>query len=408
MATLRVIFHIAANDFRLTLKARGIIAWIFAMPLVFMLVFGLAMKGSSGTDRKARLTVDNRDAGFISRSLIEELRAEPLDVVDSLKAGESAIRTLVIPEGFTEDVLARRKVALELQKESGADVEASAAVNAAVFRCLLRVVSPLIEMEAGMLERGTKGFAFKGDSLAGSPFEASLADPRLLGQIEAGLDSLRAEPSLVTLRSTAAGALRKVPSGFQSSVPGSLVMFVLMTMVFSGAAITVERSTGVLRRYAYSPAGKGSIIVGKLLGRMLIAFVQIVFLLLVGKYLFRISLGSSTGALVVLMFVFAFCTGAFGILFGSLFRNPEQVSAISIIATLAMSALGGCWWPIELVPRAFKTIAFVFPTGWAMDGIHKIISFGYGMGAIAPDAAVLAGFGAAFVLLASWRLRPTD
>jgi ABC-2 type transport system permease protein len=170
----------------------------------------------------------------------------------------------------------------------------------------------------------------------------------------------------------------------------------------------VERSTGVLRRYAYAPAGKGSIIIGKLLGRMLIAFVQILFLLLVGKYLFRISLGSSAGALVVLMFVFAFCTGAFGIFFGALFRNPEQVSAVSIIATLAMSALGGCWWPIELVPSAFKTIAFLFPTGWAMDGIHKIISFGYGMGAIALDAVVLAGFGAAFVLLASWRLRLAD
>ncbi|HEY5133666.1 MAG TPA: ABC transporter permease, partial [Candidatus Krumholzibacteriaceae bacterium] len=111
------------------------------------------------------------------------------------------------------------------------------------------------------------------------------------------------------------------------------------------------------------------------------------------------------GALVLLMTTFAFCTGAFGIFFGALFRNPEQVSALSIIATMTMSALGGCWWSIELVPRAFKIIAFVFPTGWAMDGIHKIISFGYGMSAVAADVLVLAGFGVAFVLLASWRLK---
>jgi ABC-type multidrug transport system permease subunit len=407
-SAVRTISLIAANDFRLTLKARGVILWAFAMPVVFMLAFGLAFRGSSGGVQKARLTVENRDSGFLSRALVGELRKEPLDVVDSLAAGEKAVRTLVIPEGFTGKVLDRSRVSLTLVKEEDSDVEAGEAVNAAVFRCLMRVASPLIEIEAGMLERGTKGFACRGDSLSGSPYRAFLADPGLLARIETKLDSLRAEPSVVTLRSTEAGRLRQVPSGFQASVPGMLVMFVLMTMVFSGAVITVERYTGVLRRYAYAPAGKTSILLGKLLGRMLIAFAQIVFLLLVGKLVFRISLGTSMGALVLIMTAFAFCVGAFGIFFGSLFRNPEQVSALSIIATMTMSALGGCWWSIELVPRAFKIIAFAFPTGWAMDGIHKIISFGYGLSAVALDTAVLAGFGVAFVFLAAWRFKPAD
>jgi hypothetical protein len=408
MGSARTIFLIAANDFRLTLKARGVILWTFAMPVVFMLAFGLAFKGSSGGVSKARLTVENHDSGFLSRALVEELRREPLQVVDSLKAGEKAVRTLVIPEDFTAAVLDRRRIVLTLVKDDGANDEASEAVNAAVFRCLMRVVSPLIEIEAGMLDREMKGFAFKGDSLAGSPYRASLADRGLLPRVEAKLDSLRAEPPIVTLLVTEAGRLKEVPSGFQSSVPGNLVMFVLMTMVFSGAVITVERSTGVLKRYAYTPAGKTIVLTGKLLGRMFIAAAQIVFLLLVGKFVFQISLGTSIGALVLLMALFAFSTGAFGILFGSLFRDTERVSALSIIATMTMAALGGCWWSIELVPPAFKVVAFAFPTGWAMDGIHKIISFGYGFGAIALNAAVLAGFGIMFVMLASWRLKLAD
>jgi ABC-type multidrug transport system permease subunit len=407
-SAMRAVSLIAANDFRLTLKARGVILWTFAMPVVFMLAFGLAFRGTSGGVQKARLTVENRDPGFLSRALVEELRREPLDVVDSLAAGEKAIRTLVIPEDFTRNVLDRSRVVLTLVKDEDADIGAGEAVKAAVFRCLLRVASPLIEIESGMLERGTKGFSYLGDSLAGSPYRASLADPGLLVRVETRIDSLLAEPSLVTLRSTEAGRLVRAPSGFQSSVPGNLVMFVLMTMVFSGAVITVERQTGVLRRYAYTPAGKTTVLFGKLLGRMFIAVVQIAFLLLVGKLVFRISLGTSTGALVLIMTMFAFCTGAFGMFFGSLFRNPEQVSALSIIATMTMSALGGCWWSIELVPRAFKIVSFAFPTGWAMNGIHKIISFGYGLSAVALDAAALAGFGVAFVLLAAWKLKLAD
>ena len=405
---LRIISLIAANDFKMTVRARGVILWIFAMPVVFMLAFGLAFREEAGGVRKARLTVENADTGFVSRALVDELRTEPFEVVDTLAAGEKAIRTLVIPADFTERVLGRSRVTLTLRKDDDANVQANAAANAAVLRCLMRVVSRLIEVEADAIDARTKGIALAGDSLAGSLLAASRMRPGLLDAIEVDFDSLRAAPPLVTVSASAAGKARKIPSGFQSSVPGNLVMFVLMTMVFSGAVITVERSTGVLRRYAYTPAGRTTILLGKLLGRMLVAFVQIVFLLLVGKYVFRISLGQSPGALVFLMTVFAFSTGAFGVFFGSLFRNPEQVSAVSIVTTLAMSALGGCWWSIELVPRAFKVISLLFPTGWAMEGIHRIISFGYGMSAIALDAAVLGGFGFAFVLLASWRLRLAD
>jgi ABC-2 type transport system permease protein len=405
---LRIISLIAVNDFKMTVRTRGVILWIFAMPVVFMLVFGLAFREESGGVRKARLTIANADTGFISRALIDELRREPLSVVDSLTAGEEAIRTLVIPADFTDKVLGRSKVALTLRREDGADVQANEAANAAIFRCLMRVVSPLIEVEAGALDARTRGISLAGDSLEGSLLAASRSRPGLLDSIEGVFDALRAAPPLVTVSASTAGNIRKIPSGFQSSVPGNLVMFVLMSMVFSGAVIATERHSGVLRRYAYTPAAPTTILLGKLLGRMLVAFVQIVFLLLVGKYAFRISLGGSPGALIVLMTVFAFSTGAFGVLFGSLFRNPEQVSAVSIVTTLAMSALGGCWWSLELVPRAFRVVAFALPTGWAIDGIHKLISFGYGMGAVALNTAVLAGFGVAFVLLAAWKLDLAD
>jgi ABC-2 type transport system permease protein len=406
--SLRIIALIAANDFRLTLKTRGVILWIFAMPVVFMLVFGLAFKGDTGGDRKARLTIENADGGFVSRALVDELRREPLDVVDSLAAGEKAIRTLVIPGDFTEKILGRRKVALVLRKESGADVQASEAARAAVIRSLMHIVSRFIAVEAEALETGGSTSAPGRAGAAGNPAAGARSRAGTFETIEAAFDSLGAAPPLVTVRSSAAGRIRKIPSGFQSSVPGNLVMFVLMTMVFSGAVITVERFTGVLRRYAYTPAGKGSVLLGKLFGRMLLAFVQIVFLLLVGRFVFRVSLGQSPGALVFLMTVFAFATGAFGVLFGSLFRNPEQVSAVSIVTTLAMAALGGCWWPIEVVPPVFKAIAFALPTGWAMDGMHKIISFGYGFGAVALNAAVLAGFGILFVVIASRKLKLAD
>ena len=398
MDSARIVYLIAANDFKLTLKSRSIILYIFALPLVFMLFFGATFKGQSGP-RKAGLGLENRDGGFVSRALIDELRKEPLDIIDTLRAGSEPPRTLVIPERFSDKVLSRTKVALIIRKDKDANLEASEAVSAAVTRCIMRVVSRLIEIESGL---------HAGDRVQGSLLDLSRAKEGLLDSVRVEFERLSAAPPLVSIVPSTVGTAKKIPSGYQASVPGNLVMFVLMTMVFSGIAITVERNEGVLRRFAYAPAGRGSVLLGKLFGRMGIAVVQIVFLLAIGNLLFHISLGGSPGALALLMIVFAFCTGAFGILFGALFRNPEQVSALSVITTLTMSALGGCWWPIEIVSKPFKVIAFLFPTGWAMNGIHKLISFGYGMREAAPDIAVLAAFGFAFILLASWKLRWTQ
>jgi ABC-2 type transport system permease protein len=396
--SVRIVYLIAANDFKLTLKSRSIILYIFALPLVFMLFFGAAFKGQSGP-RKAGLGLENKDGGFVSMALIDELRKEPLDIIDTLRAGSEPPRTLVIPEGFSDAVLGRTHAALIIRKNKDANIEADEAVSAAVTRCIMRVVSRLIELESGVLA---------GDSVQGSLLDLSRAKKGLLDSIRVEFERLSAAPPLVTISASTAGTEKKVPSGFQASVPGNLVMFVLMTMVFSGIAITVERNEGVLRRFAYAPAGRGSVLLGKLFGRMGIAVVQIVFLLAVGRLLFHVALGGSPGALALLMIVFAFCAGSFGIFFGALFRNPEQVSALSVITTLTMSALGGCWWSIELVSKPFKAIAFLFPTGWAMDGIHKLISFGYGMREVAPDIAVLAAFGFAFILIASWKLKWTQ
>jgi ABC-type multidrug transport system permease subunit len=67
--------------------------------------------------------------------------------------------------------------------------------------------------------------------------------------------------------------------------------------------------------------------------------------------------------------------------------------------------MGGCWWPSEVMPEWLQRSAHVFPTAWAMDGFHALISFGRGFPAVALPCAVLLGFGAAFSWIGARRLR---
>ncbi len=402
-----LVWNIAACDFRLTMREKDTVIWIFLMPLAFMTFFGLSFGGGTAGAPKATITVEDGDGGFLAADLVSLLEGENYHVQmsDTMTEAEDPVRTLVIPEGFTEDVLARERVKLELVRERGSNSRAGEAVSAAVIRSLARLVAGLIEIESGLIEEGSAPIAVRGDSLSGSLLLVTREQPSMAGFIEAGMDTILARGPRVTVRSERAGKGVEVPGGFQYSVPGNLVLFVLMTMLFSGAAIAAERRSGVLKRIGASPAGRGDIVTGKLLGRMLVAGAQILSLLAAGRFLFHVSLGGDPGGLFLLMAAFAFAMGSLSIMFGSFFSDPDRMTSVAVIATMALSALGGCWWPLEVVPAPMRVVAYMIPTGWTINGIHRLISFGQGLSAVLPHIAVLVLFGLVFLAFGSRRLK---
>jgi ABC-type multidrug transport system permease subunit len=93
------------------------------------------------------------------------------------------------------------------------------------------------------------------------------------------------------------------------------------------------------------------------------------------------------------------------VLLGAVAANEAQASAIGWIGSMIMAALGGCWWPGELMPRWLGNAAHVFPTAWAMDAFHALISFGRGIEAVWLPSLVLFGFGVASTLVGARFLR---
>ena len=402
---LRLIWLIARTDLFLTFKDRSTVIFAFLMPFVFILVFGHLGNSSGQSTISATITVENNDRGPLGDDLINTLRRENIALVDSLAAGAEAVRTLVIPEDFSKRVFSRERTRVYLRKDEGSNAQAGETASVAITRGLIKVISSLLEIENGMVGAGSPYLYIEGDSLNGT-LQVVIDDmPEGKAMIESRIDSLMARDPGVLIESDQAGRGVEPPGGFQGAVPGSLVMFVLMTMAFGGITLTIERKSRVLMRMGVSPAGRREIVAGKLLGRMMLGSLQILVFLLAGKYVFGINLGSSISALAVLMLSFAFCAGGFSILFGSLFNNPDQVSGVAVITTLAMSALGGCWWPLEVVSRPFRIVAFMLPTGWTMDGIHKLISFGYGFSSVVTHISVLLLFGLVFTAIAAKRLK---
>jgi ABC-type multidrug transport system permease subunit len=336
---------------------------------------GFAARGPGDpANPRPAVVIENEDAGFMGRVFLDRLGVQGLRVVSPTNAARAS-RRLGLPADFTRRVVEGEGVQLGLATLPDAAPEAGLMVE-------VRVVRALIDLNALLLEHAA--------AHPGQP------------PTEAGLSNVvAARRDLVVLRSSFAGR-KPVPSGFGFSLPGNLVAYLMMNLlIFGGASVAWERRNGVLRRLSVQPLPSWAIVGGKIYGLVLLGAVQIVVMLLAGRFLFRVQLGTSLPGILLTLLVYAWVAASLGVLVGSLLRAEEKIVGVCVLASLAMAALGGCWWPLEVVPDFMKSLAHFIPTGWALDALHQLITFGSGFSRALPAVAVLAGFGLAANLAAA-------
>jgi ABC-type Na+ efflux pump permease subunit len=340
------------------MRARETIIWVFIMPVVFFYFIGTITSGfrPSG-DRKDKIALTADDSsGFLVDQLMKRLSERYYDVVrpDSAVQSDEFRRRLTVPRAFTDSVLAGVPVTLQFENKSSGITNDYHTIR--TQRAVYTMLADLIAVsEAGA-----------------SPTRESF-------------ERLNAMPRAVSLQVRPAGERKRIPGGFEQAIPGIMVMFTLMVMATSGAILLViERREGLLRRLAYTPIARLGVVVGKWGGKWLVGVVQIGFAMVAGTVLFKMDWGPDLGMVIAIMLVYGALMAALGVILGSLARTEGQAVAIGVISANVLAALGGCWWPIEVTPQWMQKLQLFLPTGWAMDALHKLVSFAAGPASVMP------------------------
>jgi ABC-type multidrug transport system permease subunit len=358
------ILTMAVHDLRLALRDPGAVFWLFIAPFLWTFFFGFLNRADDPTKVNIGLTVVRVDSSAASGRLIDQLRTENFEVnvlasAAEIPTGKAApARVLTIPGDFGDALDHRRKIELDLKEGENANPEGTFAAQLALHRAIIRLLSELS-----------------------------------FGPQDAAQD-------LVRIRSSYAGR-RVIPSGYSQTVPGNLVMFVLViAMSFGAGVLTTERKKKILARLATSPLTRAELFLGKLLGRVCMAAVQVTLFVVLGTTVCRMDWGSSPLGLVLVLSGLVACASSFGLLVGVLFAVPDAAAGLGVALSLVMAGLGGCWWPSEVEPSWLQSLGHVFPTAWAMDGIHQITSWGGGVADVLLPSLVLYLFALGAGLLA--------
>lgn len=205
--------------------------------------------------------------------------------------------------------------------------------------------------------------------------------------------------------SDGSGFLKRGAKRYQILVPSYTVMFAFFLVLTVGWLFVAERKHGTLVRLQAAPLSRGQILLGKLLPCLAVSLFQGFFLLLAGKLVFGMNWGTQPVLLIPVVVCTSVAAVGLSMLVASIARTETQVAVYGTLLVLVLGGVSGSLMPRELMPEQMKQISLVTPHAWALDAYSQLLGNPTPELPIVTTACiVLLGFGAAFLVVAWWRL----
>ena len=162
----------------------------------------------------------------------------------------------------------------------------------------------------------------------------------------------------------------------KQSFMGFIIFFSLFTMVFGIGSIVEDKENRVWHRQIVSPLSGLTILGSALIVGFIVGLFQLSIMVITGKYMFNIDLGSSTPALLLILSAYVIASMSLGLFISSFVKTGQQLGAFSPMIIVSTSMLGGCMWPLEMVTNKFvRGLSLITPQRWAMEGLQKILLY---------------------------------
>jgi len=379
--------------------------FLFAMPMIFTLLFGFVFSGGGDDPRLPVGVLDMDENGALSARLVELMRAS--DVIRPVVTGDSDTEALagqvadgdlaaavIVPAGYSADVLAGAspplRVIVDAESEAGVTIETN--VRAVANRLLSAVQSARLTVKA-LAETAPDRYA---DAFAR---EAALQDA-----MNTAIAAWEDPPFTVKEASTGETAEGEFAgSSFAHSSAGMMAQFAIAGLIGAAEIIVTERKTRTLQRLLTTTLSRAQVISGHFLAIYVMVVLQLSILAVFGQLVFDVRYFNAPGATLVMIGAFAFFTAALGMLIGAVAKTEDQVVIFAMLPMFVLSALGGAWVPLEFTGETFQTIGHFTPLAWAIDGLKNITVRGLGLNAVLQPSLILLGFGALCFIVAVWQ-----
>jgi ABC-2 type transport system permease protein len=417
MNLLRAAWLLTLKDVRIYVRDRAALCLGFLVPMALVTVFGWVMTfafGSNGGMPTVELWIVDEAQSAASKELIQSLResdslkirprenAPPLSLAQgrSKVADGDAHHVLVIPRGYNETNTTEETSNTELTmlRDPGRNMEdrliqmalmqsMMSSGNGSQWKTSMRKLFQKQGMGGDQLSRLEKAMEsmqstigdFVGDTVdptsepAQSNSQAStesrretVSDPFSMMSNMMAIENEDIQPPSRPKRVTFQQA---------QSVAGMTVMMLLFGLSGAGAILIAEKEMGTLKRLFGMAMPKESVLLGKFLFLALLGVSQMVVLFIYGELMFRVGMFRDPITLAVIVLTWVAAASSFGMFIATFSKSAKQADSLATILILTMAALGGCWFPLQMMnlPLAMDVITKSMMTYWAMEALQGLL-----------------------------------
>ena len=399
---MRFFWISAGKDLRrMRRDAPSLVAW-FLLPLVVAGLMGLVF-GRQDVKPRGLLLMADEDAGLsgtfvresISRSALGRMLAmQQVDRAEGrarLDRGDGSA-LLVIPKSYDKAV----------QNDEPAEM---VLVLNPEQRILTRVIR---EGVAGMVDalhyvQQAAGPELRAlDRLPSTPASlAGLAGDSGRTLIAAGR-YLR--PPHIAIKNNVVAVYDPIPTVMAMLFPGMILLVVFLSAEGMSLDIWKERRAGAVRRLAATPAGVHTFLAGKLAATSGVFLLAVTVLFAVARLLFDVPMRSPLLAV-------AWAAGSALVLYLGLLvvqlliANDRTATTVASAIVFPLAVLGGCFFPLEIMPEGFARAARMTPNGWMLVQLKSILAGSAGIARVTEAFAALSLAGVLAFMVAARLLK---
>lgn len=368
---IRRIWTIMRKEFIEIWRDPRSLGFVLSMPVLMLMLYGY---GISSDVKRVPLVVYDRDRTPAARELLRRFTSTEYFVVTARVDGLRELR-LAIDQG-------QAKVGLLIPEDFGKNLSAGRPAS--------------IQFVVDGSDSNTANIAIGNISAIGRSTELFPRDLR--PQVYLAPKHTNLEP--IELRTWIWYNPELKSSNFL--VPGlTAVILMMLAAILTSLTVAREWERGTMEGLIASPLHAHELMIGKILPYVVIGVVDVVFILLVAVFWFRVPLRGNLSLLMVSSTIFLLGALGIGLFISAATKNQQVAFQLSLLATMLPSLLlSGFFYPIENMPPVLRAVTYLIPARYFLVVIRGIFLKGVGLNVLWQELLFLSAF-AIFMLIAS-------
>lgn len=404
------------KEFLLLIRDPGGMALIFIMPLALVIVMALVQDAPFRDYQEIKLEVlfIDEDQDSLSAKVMEAFQASP-NVILIQKRDTTEAKKLVQAGKFKAAIVVPKNASADLRRKTKqliTSVFSNFGFPAEIDTTQLPAINIKIFFDPAIKSNYKQALSGSVEKIAATvqtewvldELQQQLSEGKEEGPKKIAIDVskiMRVDQRFASENKYQGLMLNSV----QHNVP-AWTMFAMFFILYPLAGNFIkEREEGSMLRLRLISGSQWPVISGKFGFYFLICLVQFLLMIAVGIYIMpllgltKLVLGSNPLGILITACSVAMAATGYGVLIAVYFRTAQQALSFGSVSVVILSAIGGVWVPIYVMPEILQTISRFSPMSWGLESFNDLFLRQASIRAILPNVLRLVGF--ALVALAA-------